>query len=222
MTGSNLLHTQRHGLSQFGQVTGSGPAIGRISTMIAIDVELNLLWFQGLCCMTCFHLRTPYFFSQKVGVHPSILPSTKSSIDRLHSESKASAILRSIVSRSSINLVRTTNRHSKPISTLVLQMNTTVFQVESSIADILAVANTAVRNSVAETAICSDVDALTTGNFDAEGECVVAVSEVGVFAFGAGSDGGVGAVGGGFLVEPEGVAVCVDGGEVDGRAGVDG
>lgn len=101
-------------------------------------------------------------------------------------------------------------------------MDTTVPQVEASIADILAAGNTAMGDSEAETAILSNVDALTAGDLDVEGECVVAAGEVSVFAVRAGCDGGVGAVGRSLFVEPEGVAVCVDGREVDRRAGVDG
>ena len=64
----------------------------------------------------------------------------------------------------------------------------------------------------------SYVNALATGNFDGKRKRSVAGGEVGVFAVRAGRDGGVRAVRGGRFVEVEGIGVCVDGGEVDGRA----
>jgi hypothetical protein len=74
------------------------------------------------------------------------------------------------------------------------------------------------RNGISQTAIFGDINTLTARNLDGEGESGVARGEVGVFAFGARRDCGVGAGGRGGFVEVEGVGVCVDGGEVDGGA----
>ena len=150
-----------------------------------------------------------------------VLPSTISGINSLDSEGKASTVLGGVLGSSSVNLVCITDRNSNKVTTLVLQVDTAVGEAEASVVHDLA-ASAAVRDGVAERSILSNVCALAAGDLDAEGEGLVAADKVCVFAFGAVRDGGVGTVGRGVLVDPEGVAVCVDGREVNRRAGVDG